>query len=69
MLSFAEYFAYSVVTFGLLGAVFIGLEFFSVLADEIAERRTIFHVLNYIYLFIWLVVYPVGCVIAWIVSS
>lgn len=68
MPSLAEYFAYAALTFGILGAVFACLAFVAVLADDFSKRRTCWHTLADLYLFLWLIVYPIGCSISWFVS-
>lgn len=69
MPSLPEYFSYSVAVFGILGAVFACLAFVAVLADDFAERRTVWHSLADLYLFLWLIVYPIGCVAVWLFSA
>lgn len=69
MPSLAEYFVYASLTFGVLGAVFLALSCVASIESDDCDGLTFWDVLVILYLFLWLIVYPIGCVISWIACT
>lgn len=64
MPSLAEYFVYASLTFGVLGALFLALVTVAVMASDVCGGFNFWRELVNLYLFLWLIVYPIGCVLA-----
>ena len=69
MPSLAEYFVYASLTFGVLGALFLALVTVAVMASDVCGGFNFWRELVNLYLFLWLFVYPIGCVLAWIACT
>ena len=69
MPSLAEYFVYASLTFGVLGALFLALVTVAVMASDVCGGFNFWRELVNLYLFLWLIVCPIGCVLAWIACT
>lgn len=69
MPSLAEYFVYASLPFGVLGALFLALVTVAVMASDVCGGFNFWRELVNLYLFLWLIVYPIGCVLAWIACT
>lgn len=69
MPSLAEYFVYAALTFGVLGALFLALATVATIESDNCDGFNFWRLLSTLYLFLWLIVYPIGCVLAWIACT
>jgi hypothetical protein len=69
MPSLAEYFVYASLTFGVLGVLFLALVTVATMASDVCNGFNFWRALVNLYLFLWLIVYPIGCVISWITCT
>lgn len=74
MLSLHDYVLFSFMLSAVLGAICSIVFPFSWLVDEVLRdwqngKHTFFYYIPFVYLVLWLIVYPIGCVAFWFLSS